>query len=363
MGGGRGVREVRVDKGHLVDYVIYRITIKSGSSMMKNRVLVITAVVLCLAAVLPGLHAQYGELTIVKINRPHDTETGGVGFKPNCTINNNSSVTVTGKVSCEITDLDAMEVVYEDAKSSVPFSGGNTDVAFSEFVPEGNKEYDAEFVVTGPQTGDDKNKHFTTAWPAWINPVYVISPDMYECCNFNPAASFLELAGAKSTDAILLCKIEQFEEGYPNLVYEDSVCYTFVAHDSVDIEFTRTELEQISYFNFITFWAEDDRGNVISDPPLRDTFYCIGIAEQPVVTSFGMRVDGSKVSFSLPEAGRAKVSVYDVTGNLVTVLSDETYSAGNHEIVWSRNRMVPGIYFVRLEAGEDKATCKVLKVD
>jgi hypothetical protein len=63
------------------------------------------------------------------------------------------------------------------------------------------------------------------------------------------------------------------------------------------------------------------------------------------------------LSFSLPEAGHVKLTVYDVGGRLVATLLDEERNAGVWNVVWqgldSRGQRVSsGVYFYRIEAGE-----------
>lgn len=60
------------------------------------------------------------------------------------------------------------------------------------------------------------------------------------------------------------------------------------------------------------------------------------------------------IEYSLPQAGSVRVSIYDVRGQMVTVLVNETQSSGEYQAVWdgfdSRGvRASSGVYFVRLE--------------
>jgi flagellar hook assembly protein FlgD len=62
------------------------------------------------------------------------------------------------------------------------------------------------------------------------------------------------------------------------------------------------------------------------------------------------------IRFDLPEAGPARLSVFDVAGHLVRTLVDESLSLGRHEAVWdgldSSGRAVgSGSYLARLEFG------------
>lgn len=73
------------------------------------------------------------------------------------------------------------------------------------------------------------------------------------------------------------------------------------------------------------------------------------------------------ISFSLPAAGAARVTVYDASGRLVKVLTDGVHEAGPHELVWrgrdrGGNVVGSGVYFLRLEADGKSATRKMVMV-
>ena len=73
------------------------------------------------------------------------------------------------------------------------------------------------------------------------------------------------------------------------------------------------------------------------------------------------------IAFLLPAEGAATVSVYDVAGRLLRTLSVERYGAGLNERVWDGtdadgNEVASGVYFVRVTAGGESATGKVVLV-
>jgi sucrose-6-phosphate hydrolase SacC (GH32 family) len=66
----------------------------------------------------------------------------------------------------------------------------------------------------------------------------------------------------------------------------------------------------------------------------------------------------------LPEPGPVRVAVFDTLGREVAVLLDEELPAGSHEATWSgldagRQRAAPGVYLVRVTAGEATRTRRV----
>jgi photosystem II stability/assembly factor-like uncharacterized protein len=61
----------------------------------------------------------------------------------------------------------------------------------------------------------------------------------------------------------------------------------------------------------------------------------------------------TKISFTLPEAGKVKLQIYDLLGNLVTTLANGRYASGKYEMIWNgRNRagevVAGGVYLYRL---------------
>ena len=71
------------------------------------------------------------------------------------------------------------------------------------------------------------------------------------------------------------------------------------------------------------------------------------------------------IAYSLPRASRVRLSVYNVAGRLVTILVDETQSAGNHFVDWNGTDadhapVASGVYFYRLDTGEYSESQKMV---
>lgn len=58
------------------------------------------------------------------------------------------------------------------------------------------------------------------------------------------------------------------------------------------------------------------------------------------------------ISFRLPEAGHATVSVHDVLGRQVAVLVSETLPSGSHSVRFDAESLASGVYIYRLQAGD-----------
>ena len=71
------------------------------------------------------------------------------------------------------------------------------------------------------------------------------------------------------------------------------------------------------------------------------------------------------ISFDLAKAGKVKLNVYNIKGQLVRSLVNEDLYAGNHKVIWngtdSRNRRVAsGIYYYRLETKDFSKTHRMV---
>ncbi|MBE0432062.1 T9SS type A sorting domain-containing protein [candidate division WOR-3 bacterium] len=73
------------------------------------------------------------------------------------------------------------------------------------------------------------------------------------------------------------------------------------------------------------------------------------------------------IEYQLPVAQRVSLSVYDVTGQLVRTLVNETRNAGTHQAIWdgrdSRGTKVSsGVYLYRLQGESESVTKKMILV-
>ncbi len=91
-----------------------------------------------------------------------------------------------------------------------------------------------------------------------------------------------------------------------------------------------------------------------------------GIDDSPVATTLNSGSYPNPFSaeatiwFDLPESGLVKLSVYDLNGRCLASLIDEEMCAGRHETDFSRGKLVPGIYFYRLQTERQSVTGKLV---
>jgi len=73
------------------------------------------------------------------------------------------------------------------------------------------------------------------------------------------------------------------------------------------------------------------------------------------------------IRYQLSKAGMASLDLYNVLGQRVRTLAEGEHTAGIHQVYWdgrdSQGRRVSsGVYFYRLETGENQASGKMLYV-
>jgi photosystem II stability/assembly factor-like uncharacterized protein len=68
------------------------------------------------------------------------------------------------------------------------------------------------------------------------------------------------------------------------------------------------------------------------------------------------------ISFDLPKESKVKLTVFDIMGKEVAVLSDGNRNPGHHEVVWDAAAYSSGVYFYKIEAGSFIETKRMVLV-
>lgn len=66
------------------------------------------------------------------------------------------------------------------------------------------------------------------------------------------------------------------------------------------------------------------------------------------------------IKFALPFESKVKISVYNLVGELVSVLLDKEIETGYHEVNFDASRLASGVYLYRIKAGEFVQTKKLI---
>jgi len=66
------------------------------------------------------------------------------------------------------------------------------------------------------------------------------------------------------------------------------------------------------------------------------------------------------IAFTLPDAYKVKLAVYDMLGKEVAVIADGQFTSGYHTVTWSARNLASGFYFYRLTSGSVTKTGKMI---
>jgi hypothetical protein len=86
------------------------------------------------------------------------------------------------------------------------------------------------------------------------------------------------------------------------------------------------------------------------------------VAEKPAALAArpSPAFDQAVISYSLPLAGPARVSVLDVVGREVTVLAQGTFAAGAHSTAWNCEEVPAGVYLLRVDTRTGSQTGRLV---
>jgi inorganic pyrophosphatase len=77
------------------------------------------------------------------------------------------------------------------------------------------------------------------------------------------------------------------------------------------------------------------------------------------VTQLNSRGNCLSIAFSVANAGRVKMGLYSLSGELMATIIDKDFSAGNHSIFWSGHPLQAGCHIVKMQAGAQKQTMTI----
>jgi uncharacterized protein (DUF362 family) len=66
------------------------------------------------------------------------------------------------------------------------------------------------------------------------------------------------------------------------------------------------------------------------------------------------------IRYYLPRSGHVTIKIYNSTGRVVETLVSHKLAAGEHQLQWSLNNLPDGIYFCKLQTGDETCTIKLL---
>ncbi len=109
---------------------------------------------------------------------------------------------------------------------------------------------------------------------------------------------------------------------------------------------------------YVSEWENLGTAHEISVPSSGKSL-CIG-APKPNPSTQTM-----SISFELPASVKVEAGVYNISGQKVKALIRKSLSAGHHELAWEERdqtgcKVPAGIYFIRIQAGEERTTRQII---
>ncbi len=68
----------------------------------------------------------------------------------------------------------------------------------------------------------------------------------------------------------------------------------------------------------------------------------------------------ANLDYAIPESGNVKVTVFNINGQIINTLVDEFKSAGYYKVSWDAYNISSGIYFIKVESGQNVSTQKLM---
>lgn len=82
----------------------------------------------------------------------------------------------------------------------------------------------------------------------------------------------------------------------------------------------------------------------------------------PFTKLITLEVNGSQISFNIPQSSFVRINLYDASGAMVREIAQGSYSSGRYELTLNRGGLSSGVYFVRLQTNTCSANAKMVYV-
>lgn len=118
--------------------------------------------------------------------------------------------------------------------------------------------------------------------------------------------------------------------------------------------------------NFTIGDASDNTGDGMSDDMSGDTNTITGIqtVQQKafILTSIHPNPfrNSLQITFDLKASAHVTITIYNIQGRKITMLTDRKLEAGNHQIGWDATNIPEGIYLCRIESGNHVTTRRLV---
>jgi hypothetical protein len=182
-----------------------------------------------------------------------------------------------------------------------------------------------------------------------------------ELSNLGYNLMFNEIEGEMKISSFATMQLGQVEEF---IVLDFSMINSEVTTTDIQIsKFLFNELETESGFEI-----QDENGNFVMTDHIVINTTNLSNSEIQLPNSYSLYQNYpnpfnpiTEISFDLPFSSKVSVEIYDITGQLIENLIDNSiYAAGNHKMKWDASSHPGGIYLCRLKADNFIATHKMI---
>ena len=131
-------------------------------------------------------------------------------------------------------------------------------------------------------------------------------------------------------------------------------------NSNAKVNYTYTDKSQLSQGKYYYRLKQYD-----NDGAFR-VFNIVEVNYTNIPLSFGLNQNypnpfnpSTRISFQVPEKSNVNVSVYDILGNKVTTLVNETKQPGQYDITFDASHLSSGVYFYKMQADKFEVTKKM----
>ena len=71
-------------------------------------------------------------------------------------------------------------------------------------------------------------------------------------------------------------------------------------------------------------------------------------------------IRSTKISYSIPKQSKVTLKIFDIIGNEISTLVNEEKPVGIYEVEFDASKLVSGVYFYKLQAGNFIETKKMI---
>ena len=145
---------------------------------------------------------------------------------------------------------------------------------------------------------------------------------------------------------------------FPPIGFNAPADFSVPAHDIIDVEIEFAPQQAINYSDilivttshpdFPTFFVNVNGEGLPSNNSDTDEIALLAKITGNYPNPFNPE---TTIKYCLSEAASVDLSIYNIRGELVTVLDSGYKPAGDHQIIWQAENLAAGVYLARLRAG------------